>query len=669
MNNYVNHLKDEESPYLKQHSTNPVDWHPWGEEAFELASKLDKPVFLSIGYSTCHWCHVMERESFSDPEVGKVMNETFVCIKVDREERPNVDSFYMSISIAERGSGGWPLNLILTPEKKPVTSYTYLPKESRHGNMGLVELARTIQTLWKTEREALLERADDLVSSMNTSPDRERVKVDPEELSKSAFEALQKGYDNQYGGFGTGIKFPSPHNIIFLLKYYGYYGNEEALRMAEQTLQSMRYGGIFDQVGYGFHRYSTDMEWKVPHFEKMLYDQAWTMMAYAYAFAFTQNEFYRNVVREIYEFIERDLKSPDGGYYTAIDADSEGVEGKYYLWTLKELREILGDNLNDFLELFPATENGNFFQEHDPSSRGYNVLFLAKDYEKSQNKNEFDYQIFWNESDKIKEMLNHLLNERSKRIAPEKDTKVCASTNGMFLSALSISYLATYEPCYYRSARELFSFMKNHFIDASKILRVKYSNGKTIPGYLDDYANVISGIIEFYRITLDETILPEIDKLMKTVIDHFKDDSFLYHDNQGIIPNNVGDANELYDGAIPNPNSVMLRNIGFYSLLNDDLELYMQHLFLEKAFVKNLSNYSSSHTWAITSLLELNKSLVIKIPQEFILTEPVSKINQIKIFEKILKRVNENEFDVCNTTECKYHFETIIKLIEVTEKL
>ncbi|MHB1663366.1 MAG: thioredoxin domain-containing protein, partial [Thermoplasmataceae archaeon] len=244
MTNYVNHLKDEESPYLKQHSTNPVDWHPWGEEAFELASKLDKPVFLSIGYSTCHWCHVMERESFSDPEVGKVMNETFVCIKVDREERPDVDSFYMSISIAERGSGGWPLNLILTPEKKPVTSYTYLPKESRHGNIGLIELTRTIQTLWKTEREALLERADDLVSSMNTSSDRERVKVDPEELGKSAFEALKKSYDNQFGGFGTGIKFPSPHNIIFLLKYYGYYGNEEALRMAEQTLYSMRYGGI-----------------------------------------------------------------------------------------------------------------------------------------------------------------------------------------------------------------------------------------------------------------------------------------------------------------------------------------------------------------------------------------------------------------------------------------
>lgn len=669
MTNYVNHLKDEESPYLKQHSTNPVDWHPWCEEAFELASKLDKPVFLSIGYSTCHWCHVMERESFSDPEVGKVMNETFVCIKVDREERPDVDSFYMSISIAERGSGGWPLNLILTPEKKPVTSYTYLPKESRHGNIGLIELARTIQTLWKTEREALLERADDLVSSMNAPSDRERVRVDPEKLSKAAFEALQKSYDNQYGGFGTGIKFPSPHNIIFLLKYYGYYGNEEALRMAEQTLHSMRYGGIFDQVGYGFHRYSTDREWKVPHFEKMLYDQAWTMMAYAYAYSFTHKEFYKSVIEEIFQFLERDMKSNDGGYYTAIDADSEGEEGKYYLWTLKKLREILGDNLNDFLELFPATGNGNFIQEHDPSSRGYNVLFLAKDCEKIRNKNEFDSQIFGNKTNEIKQMLNHLLNERSKRIAPEKDTKVCASTNGMILAALSISYLATYEPCYYKSAGKLFSFMKKHFILDLKILRVKYSNGKSIAGYLDDYANVISGIIEYYRIALDETILPEIDSLMKTAIGHFKDDSCLYHDNQGIIPNKTEDANELYDGAIPNPNSVMFRNVGFYSLLNDDLELCMGHLFIGRAFFKNLSDYSSSHTWAITSLLELNKSLIIKIPQEFKLTEPILKINQIKIFEKFLKPVNANEFDICNVTECRYQFDDIKKLVEMTKKL
>ena len=664
MNNYVNHLKDEESPYLKQHSTNPVDWHPWGEEAFELASKLDKPVFLSIGYSTCHWCHVMERESFSDPEVGKVMNETFVCIKVDREERPDVDSFYMSISIAERGSGGWPLNLILTPEKKPVTSYTYLPKESRHGNMGLVELARTIQTLWKTEREALLERADDLVNSMNTSSDRERVKVDPEELSKAAFEALQKSYDNQYGGFGTGIKFPSPHNIIFLLKYYGYYGNEEALRMAEQTLHSMRYGGIFDQVGYGFHRYSTDREWKVPHFEKMLYDQAWTMMAYAYAFAFTQNEFYRNVVREIYEFIERDLKSPDGGYYTAIDADSEGVEGKYYLWTLKELSEILGDNLNDFLELFPATENGSFFQEHDPNSRGYNVLFLAKDYEKSRKENGLDSQIFGSKSNEIKERLNLLLNERSKRIAPEKDTKVCASTNGMILAALSISYLATHESCYYKSAGELFLFMKNHFIDASKILRVKYSNGKSIPGYLDDYANVISGIIEYYRIALDETILPEIDKLMKTAIGHFKDDSCLYHDNQDIIPNKEKDANELYDGAIPSPNSIMIRNVVFYALLNDEQELTMNQLSLKGEYVKNLQMYGSSFASAIIALLDIQKTVIIKFPMSSFDSTLINKIDQLNKSEKIVKSADESTFDVCNISKCMFKSKDLLYLLK-----
>ena len=361
----ANHLKNEESPYLKQHATNPVDWYPWGEEAFDLAKKLDKPVFLSIGYSTCHWCHVMEKESFSKPEVGRAMNDAFVCIKVDREERPDVDSLYMSIAIRERGSGGWPLNMILAPDKKPITSFTYLPIHSIHGNIGIIELSETIKTLWKDERESLLERADQLISSNMKEEDSERVKVDTEKLFKHAFIEMKKIFDYEYGGIGNGLKFPSPHNIIFLIKYYNYFGDEEALQMAENTLLAMRRGGIFDHVGYGFHRYSTDREWKVPHFEKMLYDQAWIMMAYSYAYATTKKDFYKIVIDEIFEFLQREMKSPDGGYYTAIDADSEGVEGKYYLWSEYELKSILKDDFEEFKNIFDIETNGNFINERD----------------------------------------------------------------------------------------------------------------------------------------------------------------------------------------------------------------------------------------------------------------------------------------------------------------
>ncbi|MHB8360559.1 MAG: thioredoxin domain-containing protein, partial [Thermoplasmataceae archaeon] len=377
MTKVKNHLKNEESPYLKQHSDNPVDWYPWGDEAFDLAKKLDKPVFLSIGYSTCHWCHVMERESFSDPEVGKALNETFVSIKVDREEMPDIDSFYMSICIAERGSGGWPLNMILTPDRKPIISYTYLPKESRHGNIGLIELSKTIKTLWKEDKESLIQRASELLEVNESKSNNEKIRVDPEELFKNTYTEMKRSFDWDYGGFGRSTKFPSPHNIIFLLKYYSYYGDEEALSMAEKTLVSMRFGGIFDQVGYGFHRYSTDRTWKVPHFEKMLYDQAWTMMAYSYAYSFTHKEFYKSVIEEIFQFLERDMKSNDGGYYTAIDADSEGEEGKYYLWKREELEDILKDSFSEFSKIFKTTPNGNFIEERSEMENCLNILYIG----------------------------------------------------------------------------------------------------------------------------------------------------------------------------------------------------------------------------------------------------------------------------------------------------
>ena len=608
----ANHLKDEESPYLKQHATNPVDWYPWGEEAFDLAKKLDKPVFLSIGYSTCHWCHVMEKESFSKLQVGKAMNDAFVCIKVDREERPDVDSLYMSIAIRERGSGGWPLNIILTPDKKPITSFTYLPIHSLHGNIGIIELSETIKTLWKDERESLLERADQLISSSAKEEDSEMVKVDTEKLFKHAFTELKKVFDYDFGGIGNGMKFPSPHNIIFLIKYYNYFGDEEALQMAENTLLAMRRGGIFDHVGYGFHRYSTDREWKVPHFEKMLYDQAWIMMAYSYAYATTKKDFYKQVINEIFEFLQREMKSPEGGYYTAIDADSEGIEGKFYLWTENELRSILKEQYEEIKTIFEITSNGNFLNERDETNTGFNIIYPKfESFSKDKTGNSYEWMC-----DNAKKVLNILFKNRSNRIRPETDTKVIASTNGMILSALCTAYLATFDKRYKEASADLFEFIKNNFISDNKILRISYNNGKQILGLLEDYANVVHGILQYYRVTLDEETLLLFNTLMNFSLESFDTNDGTFQERENSLTN--AHNFELYDGAIPSSNSMMMRNVGFFSLMKDLYDLSMRFNNLKKDFITSILTNSTSYSWLITVLYEIPESIIIKLPEAWI---------------------------------------------------
>ena len=655
----ANHLKDEESPYLKQHASNPVDWFPWGEEAFDLSKKLDKPVFLSIGYSTCHWCHVMERESFSKPEVGRAMNDAFVCIKVDREERPDVDSLYMSIAIKERGSGGWPLNMILTPGKKPITSFTYLPIHSIHGNIGIIELSETIKTLWKDERESLLERADQLISSNIKEEDSERVKVDTEKLFKHAFTEMKKIFDYEYGGTGNGMKFPSPHNIIFLIKYYNYFGDEEALQMAENTLLAMRRGGIFDHVGYGFHRYSTDNEWKIPHFEKMLYDQAWTMIAYSYAYATTKKDFYKIVIDEIFEFLQREMKSPDGGYYTAIDADSEGIEGKYYLWTENELKSILKDDFAEFKNIFDIETNGNFINERDGMGTGSNIIYPKyESFLKDKTVNSFQWM-----SDKAKRMLNILFQSRSSRVRPETDTKVIASTNGMTLSAFCIAYLATFDEKYKEASTDLFEFIKNNFIKDNSILRISYNNGKQIHGFLEDYANVINGVLQYYRVSLDEEVL-------RIFIDHMKLSLEDFRGKDGIFVNRTDDVvkdktDRLYDSAIPNPNSIFIRNTAFYALILDDYELAMNTMEIDLDLMRQLFEYSSSYLWYITSLFEILRFIMIKTPLIIDTSKVITKMNNLERTEKLMRPTNDKEFSICSINKC-YH---IFREIEKLEKL
>ena len=341
---FVNRLINESSPYLLQHKNNPVDWYPWSEEAFLKAKELDLPIFLSIGYSTCHWCHVMEKESFEDKEVAKLMNENFISIKVDREERPEIDHLYMSVCQAMTGRGGWPLTIIMSPDKEPFFAGTYFPKNGRFGRPGMMQIIPSIGTAWKTKRKDLLESANRIEKYLIESNNKNIGEKLNKTILDDTHSAFVQNFDKDHGGFSNQPKFPSPQNIIFLLRFYHMTKNETALLMAEKTLEKMRIGGIFDQIGYGFHRYSTDKEWLVPHFEKMLYDQAMLAIAYTEAFQITNKKIYKQIAMEILTYVERDLTDSRGGFFSAEDADSEGEEGIFYLWTTKELKQLLNDS-------------------------------------------------------------------------------------------------------------------------------------------------------------------------------------------------------------------------------------------------------------------------------------------------------------------------------------
>ena len=374
-----NHLQNEKSPYLIQHAGNPVDWYPWCDEAFNKAEKEDKPIFLSIGYSTCHWCHVMEKESFEDEEAANLMNKYFVSIKVDREERPDIDNIYMKVCQMITGSGGWPLTIIMAPDKKPFFAGTYFPKKSRYQRIGLMDLIPQIIELWKTKRDDVINYTKKISASLindNSSPDE--INLDKSIFDK-AFKEFENRFDNNFGGFGTAPKFPTPHNLCFLLRYWNKGKNPFALKMVKKTLIEMRKGGIYDQIGFGFHRYSTDNEWLVPHFEKMLYDQALLSIAYTETYQITREEIFQIASEEILSYILRDMTSPEGAFYSAEDADSEKEEGKFYLWSKEEIQNILTNSESEFLiNILNIEETGNWMEQSVGTNNGTNILNLSK---------------------------------------------------------------------------------------------------------------------------------------------------------------------------------------------------------------------------------------------------------------------------------------------------
>ena len=553
-NHKQNQLIHEKSPYLLQHADNPVDWYPWSETAFEKAKKEDKPIFLSIGYSACHWCQVMERESFEDSEVAELMNRHFVAIKVDREERPDIDGIYMAVCQAMTGSGGWPLTIVMTPDKKPFFAGTYFPKHTRSSQAGLMEILGRIAELWDDERPRLLEIGENSTQGLQNLTVSSPGSMLTIENLRQAFQTFQERHDRRYGGFGRAPKFPMAHNLSFLLRWWKRSGNKEALSKVESTLDAMASGGIYDHVGFGFHRYSTDSRWLVPHFEKMLYDQAMLAIAYLEAYQATGKERYATVAQQIFTYVLRDMTSPEGAFYSSENADSEGEEGKFYVWTHGEVKKILGRDQGDlFSEFFGVTKKGNF-------ERGTSILHVAKPIE-----------TFAKDRGMAKEELERILEEarrklfaaRNQRVHPSKDDKILTDWNGLMIAALAKGSQALSEPEYAKAARRAADFLLDKMLRRDGRLLHRYRQGEAvIQGYVDDYAFLTWGLIELYEATFDARYLRQALSLTEETLKLFWDEKqgglyFTGLDNEKLIAR----IKEIYDGAIPSGNSVAALNL------------------------------------------------------------------------------------------------------------
>ncbi len=549
-----NRLSGEKSPYLLQHAGNPVNWFPWGDEAFRKAGEEDKPIFLSIGYATCHWCHVMEHESFEDEEVAALLNEHMVSIKVDREERPDIDQVYMTICQALTGRGGWPLSIFMTPQKKAFFAGSYFPKTARMGMPGFVEIIGQVADLWGKSREKVVDTGNRITSAVQPRKAESSESVPGMQLLEKAFHQLRQAFDPTWGGFGAAPKFPTPHHLYFLLRWHRRNPNSEALDLVEKTLDCMRDGGIFDQIGFGFHRYSVDKKWLVPHFEKMLYDQALIAMAYLEAFQMTGKDRYASVAHEIFEYVLRDMTDPGGGFYSAEDADSEGKEGLFYVWTPGEVEKVLGrENSEIFCRYFDITETGNFEDAlsipHVPRSG----TLIAERYGLSVQE----------VTELIGDGVKKLFEARRRRVRPLKDDKVLTSWNGLMIAALAKGARVLEIPEYTRAAAASADFILSSMRkDGGRLYRRFRQGDVSHPAYADDYAFFIWGLIELYETTFDARYLKEALELQKRMIDLFWDESeggffFTAGDGENLI---VRDK-EIYDGALPSSNSVAALNL------------------------------------------------------------------------------------------------------------
>ena len=609
---YTNRLAQEKSPYLLQHAHNPVDWHPWDKEAFQKARTENKPIFLSIGYSTCHWCHVMEEESFTNPDIAKILNDYFVPIKVDREERPDIDHIYMQAVMAMTGSGGWPMSVFLTPDLKPFYGGTYFPPTDKWGRPGFITILNAVHQKWASGREDLIKSSEELTKAIQTETAHQTAqsrKLD-EKTFQTAYQQLESRFEHEKGGFSDAPKFPQGHILSFLLRYWKRSGESHALVMAEKTLQEMAHGGMYDQLGGGFHRYSTDAEWRVPHFEKMLYDQATLSKAYLEAYQATKKPEYAQVAREIFDYVLRDMTGPEGGFYSAEDADSasdpsklnEKKEGAFYIWPQEEIVTVLGkEKAEIFNYYFGVKHNGNALHDPQGEFKNQNIFYVDHTLEETAEK-------FGKTKDEIEQILAEskqtLFSIRENRPHPHLDDKVLTDWNGLMISSLAFGSRVLGDVRYRDAAKKSADFLLVKMKTKEDRLMHRYRDGHvSIPGFLEDYAFLMHGLIDLYEATFDPHYLEEAKFLLNKMHVLFWDESnggfFLTGKDAEKL---IARAKDLYDGAVPSGNSIAtlsLLRVGRLTM-ERDFEDWAQKAM--DAFSAQLAQYPSGFAQMIIAL-------------------------------------------------------------------
>ncbi|MDO9325350.1 MAG: thioredoxin domain-containing protein [Methanoregula sp.] len=595
-----NRLIHEKSPYLLQHAGNPVDWFPWGEEAFERAAREDKPVFLSIGYATCHWCHVMAHESFEDEEVAALLNRNFIAIKVDREERPDIDGVYMAVCQQMTGQGGWPLTIVMTPKKKPFFAATYIPKETRFSMMGLLTLLPRITQMWYEKRLDLIRSGDRVIAAITPEETLSSGREPGTDLMDDCYQSLLLSFDAANGGFGKAPKFPTPHTLLFLLRYAARNPDSRALWMVQKTLNAIRDGGIYDQLAGGAHRYSTDVKWLVPHFEKMLYDQALLVMAYTEAYQATGTPEYKKTAEEILNYVLHCLRSPEGAFFSAEDADSPEGEGAFYVWTQNEFGQVLGPEDAALAALvFDVTPHGNY---HDPErGHGFNILHRSQplaNIADSLQVSKAELEV------RIESIRTRLLAARELRWRPSLDDKVLCDWNGLCIAALAQAGRIFENPVYLEAAETAMQFILTRMQGTDGGLLHRYRDGDAaITGFADDYTFVIHALIELYESAFDPRYLKTAVDLNGYLYEHFHDTRdggfFTTADDAEAL---ILRKKEYYDGAIPSCNSVAFMNQIRLSRLTGDAGLEKDASIQLQCISGTISRSPSAYTWFLCGL-------------------------------------------------------------------